>query len=61
MHAIHVFTVASLIQLGGPVENDGHGLRLCLCDSRENQESLTVAAHVIANRSRLDTGCRCVA
>jgi len=36
-----------LVQLCRPIENDGHGLRLCINDLRVNQKSLPVAAHVV--------------
>ena len=37
----------SFAQLGGPVENDGHGLGLQLLHGRVDQKSLIVPGHVI--------------
>src|SRR5215467_3325736 len=37
----------SLVQLCGPVEDDGHGLRLGILHLRKNQKSLAVGPHVI--------------
>src|SRR5215470_12437964 len=38
---------ASFIQLGGPVENDRHRLRLGLLDWCDDQKSLTVPADIV--------------
>ena len=38
---------ASLVQLRGPVENDGHGSGFALPDRCVDQKALTIAAHVV--------------
>ena len=37
----------STVQLGRPVEDDRHGLAVCLLDRRIDEKALAVAAHVI--------------